>query len=175
MDVHASQEHLLAIIALIFQDAVIHIYIWIESFAILAYLIFILMEAYATVRKVYWQVAFVYSFMDVLLLIWLVARFNVWLAILKNTLLSIILVYVNANISTNYQARNVWIIAVMDLLWKPNAMMEIVTQEMVVLINVRYNLDSNVLMAQQPQNQNVYSKAPSDWLSKRLIVPQKKI
>ena len=63
----------------------------------------------------------------------------------------------NANISTNYQARNVLIIAVMDLLCKHNAMMEIDTQEMVVLINVRYNLDSNALMAQQPQNQHVYS------------------
>ncbi len=68
----------------------------------------------------------------------------------------------NANISTNYQARNVWIIVVMDSLCKPNVMMEIVTQEMVVLINVRYNLDSNVLMAQQPQNQHVYSMVLSN-------------
>jgi hypothetical protein len=30
-------------------------------------------------------------------------------------------------------------------------------------------------MAQQPQNQHAYSMVLSDWLSKRLIVPQKRI
>lgn len=55
----------------------------------------------------------------------------------------------NASISIHYRVRNVWIIAVMDLLCKPNVMTVTNIQGMVARINARYNLDSNVLMAQK--------------------------